>query len=334
MSKRTPWFAVACLLGLSAAPVGEARAQATNYPTGPVRIISDSSAGSTVDVVLRLIAEGMSQHWGQQVLIVNYAGAAGAIAARNASQATPDGYTLFAPATSLFLAVPGKAPNLPLMVPRDFVAIGYTVDQPLAIAVWPGLGVKSLPELIALAKQKPGQLSYAVTGVGRLTHMTGELLQIRTGISLQMVPYSTGTAQAYTDVIAGRIPIVIEGYASMAGAAQAGTVKAIAVASPKRLPGIDVPTVGETLPGFVASGWQAVVAPLRTPDAVINKVAAALNAALENPDIKAKIAARGSYTRVLTPAETTAFIRAQQEQWKPALDRVAQQLQQAPPPKK
>src|SRR6516162_6872873 len=114
------------LLSVSVVP-GETHVQ-TDYPTAPVRIISDSSPGSTVDVVLRLIADGMSQYWGQQVLVINHAGAAGAIAARNAAQAAPDGYTLFAPSTSLFLAVPGKAPNLPLMVPRDFVAIGYTVD--------------------------------------------------------------------------------------------------------------------------------------------------------------------------------------------------------------
>ena len=313
------------LLSVSVVP-GETHVQ-TDYPTAPVRIISDSSPGSTVDVVLRLIADGMSQHWGQQVLVINHAGAAGAIAARNAAQAAPDGYTLFAPSTSLFLAVPGKAPNLPLMVPRDFVAIGYTVDQPLAIGVWPKLDVETLPELISLAKQKPGQLSYAVTGVGRLTHMMGELLQIRTGIQLHMVPYSGGSTQAYTDVIAGRIPIVMEGYATMSGAVQSGAVTAIAIASPDRLPGIDVPTVGETLPGFVASGWQAVVAPLGTPQAIIDKAAAALRAALENREVRDKIAARGSYARVRTPTETVAFIRAQQEQWKPALERVAQQME-------
>lgn len=323
MGKRTPWIALTCLLGLSTAAT-DARAQATDYPRGPVRIISDSAPGSTVDVVLRIIADGMSQHWGQQVLIVNHPGAAGAIAARNAAQSEPDGYTLFAPATSLFLAVPGKAANLPLMVPRDFLAIGYTVDQPLAIGVSPQLGVNTLPALIALAKTRPGELSYAVTGVGRLTHMMGELVQLRSGIKLQMVPY-TGIAQAYTDVIGGRIAIVMEGYAGMAGAVQSGAIRAIAVASPQRLPNIDVPTVGETLPGFVASGWQAVVAPLGTPEGVIDKASIALRAALENRDIREKIAARGSYTRVMTPAETTAFIRAQQEQWKPALDRVAEQ---------
>jgi tripartite-type tricarboxylate transporter receptor subunit TctC len=325
MSKRAQWFALACLLGLSTAAIGEARAQATNYPNGPVRIISDSSPGSAVDVGLRIIADGMTKHWGQQVLIVDQPGAAGAIAARNAAQAAPDGYTLFAPATSLFLAVPGKAANLPLMVPRDFVAIGYTVDQPLAMGVWPKLGVKNLAELIEMAKQKPGQISYAVTGVGRLTHLLGELIQLRTGIKLQMVPYSGGSAQAFTDVIAGRIPVVIEGYTGMSGAFQSNTIMPLAVASPKRLPGIDLATVAETLPGVVASGWQAVVAPLGTPEAIINKASECLRVALEMPEVRDKLASRGSYARAMTPAEAVAFIRAQQEQWKPALERVAAQ---------
>lgn len=322
MSKQARWFALACLLGLSTTAASGV-ATAADYPTGPVRIISDSSPGSAVDVGLRIIADGMSRHWNQQVLIVNQPGGAGAISARNAAQATPDGYTLFAPALSLFLALPGKAANLPLMVPRDFVAVGFTVDQPLAIGVWPGLGVKTLPQLIEMAKNKPGQISYAVTGVGRLTHLMGELIQIRTGIKLQMVPYSGGSSQAFADVMAGRIPIVMEGYTGLSGAFQSGGILPLAVASPKRLPGVDVPTVAEAIPGVVASGWQAVVAPLGTPDDVINKASEGLRAALDMPDVRDKLAARGSYARPLSPSETAALIQEQQQQWKPALERVA-----------
>jgi tripartite-type tricarboxylate transporter receptor subunit TctC len=291
-----------------------------------VRIISDSSAGSAVDVGMRIIADGMSKHMGQQVLIVNQPGGAGAIAARTASQAPADGYTLFAPALSLFLAVPGKAPNLPLMVPRDFAAVGFTVDQPLAIGVSPALGVGTLAEFIELAKKRPGEISYGVTGVGRLTHLTGELLQLRTGIKLQMVPYSGGSAQAFADVVAGRIPVVIEGYTGLSPHFESGQIKALAVASPKRLPNApNVPTVAETLPGLIASGWQAVLAPLATPEPVVRKASDALRASLESAEVKDKLAARGSFARPLTPAETTALIREQQEQWKPALDRVAEQ---------
>jgi tripartite-type tricarboxylate transporter receptor subunit TctC len=312
------------LLAMAAADV--ARAQA-DYPTGTVRMISDSSPGSAVDTGLRLIAEGMGRHWKQQVVIVNQAGAAGAISATTAAQAAPDGYTLYAPALSVFLAVPGKAPNLPVMVPRDFLAVGYTVDQPLAIAVSPKLGVKSLPELIELAKKKPGELSYAVTGVGRLTHLTGELLQLRTGIKLQMVPYTGNSAQAIADVYAGRIPIMIEGYTGLAPAFQSGNLIPLAVGAGKRLPSVpDLPTIAEAVPGLIASGWQAVLVPKGTPEAIIAKASAALRVALEMPEVKEPLAKRGSFTRPMTPAEVTAFIRDQQELWKPAIERIAQQM--------
>lgn len=126
-------------------------------------------------------------------------------------------------------------------------------------------GINSLPELIAQARKEPGSISYAATGVGRLTHLTGELLQIRGNIKLQMVPYSGGSAQSLADVTAGRVSLVIEGYAGLAGAYASGQLKALAVASEKRLPHVpDLPTVAETLPGFVSVGWQCVVAPVGT----------------------------------------------------------------------
>jgi tripartite-type tricarboxylate transporter receptor subunit TctC len=216
-------FTLTCLLGLLLAG-GTARAQ-TDYPSKPVRIISDSAPGSAVDVGLRIIADGLSQHSGQQVIVENRPGAGGAISAKAAAGAPPDGYTLYAPAFSVFLAVPGKAPNLPLVLPRDFLPVGYTVDQPIAIGVSPELGVNTLSELIALAKKRPGEISYGVTGVGRLTHLTGELLQIRADIKLQMVPYTGGSAHALSDALGGRIGMVIEGYTGLAGAFQSGQLK-------------------------------------------------------------------------------------------------------------
>lgn len=319
-------LALAFLTGLSIAVAGHALAQG-NYPDRPVRIISDSSPGSAVDVGLRVIAEGMSQHWNQQVVVVNQAGAAGAVSARVASQAAPDGYTLYGPALSVFLAVPGKAPNLPVMVPRDFAAVGYTVDQPLAIAVSPKLGVNTLAELIELAKKKPGELSYAVTGVGRLTHLTGELLQLRTGIKLQMVPYTGNSAQAMADVYAGRIPIMIEGYTGLAPAFESGNLKALAVGAGKRLPNNpNLPTISETIPGMVASGWQAMLAPNGTPEPIIKAASEGLRASLNMAQVRDRLAARGSFVRPMSPEEVTAFIRDQQALWKPAIERIADQM--------
>jgi len=232
------------LLAMLAAHAASAQ---TDYPNNPVRLLSDSGPGSAADAGLRIVADGMGRYWKQQVVIVNQPGAAGSVSATVASQAAPDGHTLYAPTLSLFLAVPGKAPKLPLMVPRDFAAVGFAFEQLLAIAVSPKLGIKTLQELIDLARKKPGELSYVVTGAGRLTHLTGELLQLRTGIKLQMVPYSGNSAQAITDVYAGRIPLIIDGYTGLVPAFQSGALVPLAVGAARRLPSApDLPTIAET----------------------------------------------------------------------------------------
>jgi tripartite-type tricarboxylate transporter receptor subunit TctC len=310
------------LLALMAADAAWAQ---TDYPNGPVRLISDSGPGSAADTGLRIVADGMSRSWKQQVVIVNQPGAAGSVSATVASQAAPDGYTFYAPTLSLFLAVPGKAPNLPLMVPRDFAAVGYAFEQLLVIAASPQLGIRTLPELIDLARQKPGELSYAVTGVGRLTHLTGELLQQRTGIKLQVVPYSGNSAQAITDVYAGRIPIMIDGYTGLVPAFQSGTLVPLAVGAARRLPNVpDLPTIAETAPDLIASSWMAVLAPNGTPEPTIAKASETLRAALEMADVREPLAVRGSFVHPMSPDELTAFIRDQQLLWKPAIEQIAQ----------
>jgi tripartite-type tricarboxylate transporter receptor subunit TctC len=327
VNKSTHWLKLAPFWLLAIAIAGTAHGQPA-YPSKPVRIISDSAPGSAVDVSLRIVADGLSQHWGQQVVVMNHPGAGGAISARVAAEASPDGYTLYSPALSVFLAVPGKAPNLPLMLPRDFVPIGLTAEQPMFIGAAASLGVKNLPELIALAKQKPGAITYAVSGVGRLTHLTGELLQLKTGIKLQIVPYTGGSAHAVSDILGGRVQMLIEAYSGAAGAYQSGVLKALAVASAQRLPGFaDVATVTETLPGFVATGWQVLVAPVGTAEAMVRKASDDLRAVLVKPEVKDKLAARGAYVRPTSAAEALAWVRGQQEMWKPALDQVAKQQQ-------
>src|SRR5262249_1145496 len=140
-------------------------------------------------------AEGLGKIWKQQVVTVNHPGGGGSIGARAAAEAVPDGYTIYMPVLATFVARPGIAPNLPLQVPRDFVVLGFTAENPMFFAVNPALGVNTLAELIALAKKKPGEITYATTGVGRLTHLTGELLQMRADIKLLLVPYNGGRAR-------------------------------------------------------------------------------------------------------------------------------------------
>ncbi len=321
MTARRYWIGLA-VLGLLAWPVG-AHAQAVKYPEKPVTIISDAPPGSTPDVDARFIADGLSKVWGQQAVIINHAGANGSLAARAASEAPPDGYTLFMPALSTFVALKSMAPNLPIMLPRDFLPIGFTAENPMFVAVSPSLGVSTLPELIALAKKKPGTISIAVTGVGRLTHLTGLLLQQRAGIELLPVPYNAGPAAALSDVGSGRVSMIIEGFSGIVGAVKAGQVKLIAVAASKRLPQFpDLPTVAETIPGFSATGWQVLVAPLGTPEPIIKKVEADLAKVVDDPDFQKRLANVGSYSYAMNAKEAQAFVDQQQATWLPVLQKI------------
>jgi tripartite-type tricarboxylate transporter receptor subunit TctC len=320
------WFRIVglCLMALPAATA--VHAQAGNYPSKTVTIISDAAPGSTPDVDARFVAEGLTKAFGQQFIVVNHPGANGSIAAHAATDAAPDGYTLFMPALSTFVALPSVAPNLPLKLPRDFVPIGYTAENPMFVAVNPKLGVSTLPQLIALAKAEPGTISIAVTGVGRLTDLTGLLLQDRADVKLLPVPYSGGPAAALADVGSGRVSMIIEGYSGIVGAVKAGQVKLIAVASPERLPQFpDLPTVAETLPGFAALGWQVLVAPNGTPAPIVSKVSDVLAKVVSDADFKKRLANIGSYSRAMTPEQTLAFVEKEQQTWFPVLQKVSTQ---------
>jgi tripartite-type tricarboxylate transporter receptor subunit TctC len=309
---------------LTLPPAPAARAQAGNYPEKPVTIIADAAPGATPDVDARFVAEGLSKIWGQQVIVINHPGANGSIAARTATEAAPDGYTLFMPALSTFAALPSVAPNLPLKLPRDFIPIGYTAENPMFFAVTPSLGVSTLPELIALAKKEPGKISIAVTGVGRLTHMTGLVFQDRADIKLLPVPYNGGPAAALADVAGGRVSMIIEGYSGIVGSVKAGQVKLIAVASRERLPQFpDLPIVAEAIPGFSATGWQVLVAPLGTPAPIISKVSADLAKVVSDPDFKKRLSNIGSYSRAMTPEQVLAFVQKEQDTWLPVLQKIS-----------
>ena len=216
--------------------------------------------------------------------------------------------------------------NAPAHNPQTFekllpYAIALGVDEP-----WRAAFADVLTEQPEWASGTAGGMAGVMAGVGRMTHLTGELLQIRGDIKLQVIPYTGGAAQALSDIVAGRISMIVEGYAGMAGIYQAGTLKPLAVGSAQRLEEApQIPTVAETLPGFVAAGWQVVVAPNGTPEAVVRKVSADLRQVLTKPDMVSRLSLRGSYPRVMTAAETEAFVREQQQLWKPAMERIAGQ---------
>jgi tripartite-type tricarboxylate transporter receptor subunit TctC len=310
--------------GAAMLPAVSRVARAQDYPSKPVRIITHSAPGGAPDALLRIIGDGLSRIWGQQVVVLNNPGAGGSVAARAAASATPDGYTLYMPASSAFVALSGVQANLPLNVPKDFVPVGFMGEQPFFFCVAPALGVATIAEFIDLAKKKPGEIAYAATGRGTLSHLAGQALQDKAGIKLLMVPYLGGTAQALNDVITGRVPMVIDGYSALAGALEGGNVKALAVGSSRRLPEFpNVPSVAELIPGFNSRGWLALVAPLGTPDPIVRKLNADLRMAVTEPATKAKLESTGNYAIPMTPAELLDFINAEQQMWKPTLENIA-----------
>ena len=321
-------FSLASLCTLVAP--GTARAQ-SDYPNKPVRIVVDSAAGSANDATSRIIADKLSRIWGQQVLTLNQPGAGGGISAKVASQSPNDGYTLYMPATSPFLALPGApgvAPNLPIELPRDFVPISLVLEQPLFIGASHKSGITSIADVIRMAKAKPGEVTYAATGRGRLTHLTMELLQARTGITLQLIPYAGGPAQAMNDVMSNRVQLVLDGYAGIAPAIKGNLIKGIASTAAKRPRGFeDLPTIAETVPNLTVGAWNVMVAPLGTPDAVVRKVNADLRVALDDPEVNAKLAANGAFVRHLTPDEVTAFVQNEQKTWRPILEKVRREAE-------
>jgi tripartite-type tricarboxylate transporter receptor subunit TctC len=304
-------------------------AQAQDYPRKPVRLIVDSAAGSANDATARILGDKLSKIWDQQVIVLNQPGAGGAIAARFASQQPNDGYSLYLPSTSTFLALPGGvgvAPNMPVELPRDFASVGFVLQQPIFIGASHKSGITSMSQLIEMAKQKPNEITYAATGRGRLTHLTMELLQTRTGIKLQLVPYAGGPAQAMNDVMSGRVHLVLDAYAGLAAAIKGDLVKGIGHSAEERLPGLEnIPPVADTIPKFFVGAWTIMLAPSGTPDPVIRKVSKDLWTALNDPEVKNKYQANGAFIKFMSPEETTKFVQDEQTTWRPILEQVARE---------
>jgi tripartite-type tricarboxylate transporter receptor subunit TctC len=313
----------ATALGLVATASAGRAAGPTIFPAQPVKIVIQAPAGNGPDVTARILAERLTQLWGQQVLVINRPGAGGLIAAQAAASAQPDGYTLYMPSSSTFLVLPASHATLPVDLDRDFARIGMVVESPLAIAAAPSFGIDSVPELIARAKQRPGDIMYAALARGTLPHLTSELFQRRAGIEMRYISYS-GTSQALQDVMGGRLSLVFDGLGALAGVIQSGTVKLLATTGQERLPHLpQVATVAETIPGFVALSWHPLLAPTGTPAHVLDKVSADLRAVLADASLQERLRKNGGTVRPMSPAEVSAFIQSERQKWKPIVEEVA-----------
>jgi len=323
MATRRVQLAVGVLCTLVIATAASPAARTQSYPPGPVKIIVGVGPGASPDVISRVVADHLGRLWGQQVVVLNQPGAGGALAIRAAGNAPPDGATLYLALASNFIALPEMQANLPFDVARDFVPIGYVGEHPMLIAASPTLGVSTLPELIALAKKRPGELNIAAGNRGSILHFTAEWLRSASGIDAALVHYP-GAPQALTDILGGRVHAIVDAASGLAGSISGGSIKALAVASEQRLPTQPgLPTVAETLPGFMAMGWFALMAPPKTPDAIARKVSDDLRTVLERPEFKQRFLDLGTYQRPMSPAELAAFIADQQRIWKPVITETA-----------
>ena len=305
------WIAGACL----AVVAGSAMAQA-NFPDRAIRFVVPYPPGGFTDLLARTLAPKMTESLGQPIVIENRGGGGSTIGTDAVAKADPDGYSIllvapdFAINESLFASLPYRATD-------DFRAVSLAAYSPMAVVVHPSLGVDSIQELVALAKQKPGALNYGSGGNGTGAHLATELFKTRAGIDMQHIPFK-GNGPALNALLSGEVPIMFLQIAVAAPHIQAGKLKALAVPGGTRsevLP--DVPTLAETVaPGFDVRPWFGVVAPKATPDPVIQKLNAAVTAALNDPEVSRSLAARGAQVAPTTPAEFDAFIAAEVPLWR------------------
>jgi tripartite-type tricarboxylate transporter receptor subunit TctC len=311
-------------LSVLAMPAVSARAAGSGYPAKPVSIITPAPAGVGPDVIARTIASELAQKWNQQVLVINKPGAGGLLGLRAAAEASADGYHFYLPLSSTFVTLPQRFHDLHVDLNRDFIPIALIGEQPMVITANAKTGIGSLPELVALAKARPGKLLYGAPQ-GSLPHLTGELLKERAGIDLRFVPYSN-MREAMQDAVAGTLQVYIESIAGVAGHIKAGTLKGLAVASSQRLPDHpELPTAQESLPqirSFEARGWFALVAREGTASEILHKVGADLRAVLTENVVEQRFRALGTYVRQMSPAQLAAFIRSEQALWRPVVRRV------------
>jgi len=304
-------IAIAALVAVMAAGPS---AVAQDYPTRAVRIIVPFPAGGSADAVPRIVGDWLSRKWGQPVVIENRPGAGGNIGAELAYKAEPDGYTLL------------SAPPPPLVInqnlysrlnfdPTRFERIAVLVRIPNSLVVTPKFSPKSVAEVIAYAKANPGKINSATQGNGTTSHLTSEMFQMMAGVKFQNVPY-TGTAPALNDLVAGSVEIMFDNLGVSLQLVNGDKLRLLAVASPKRIASLpNVPTIAETLPGFESEAFYAMVAPPKTPAAIVNKLNADINEALRQGELAPRFAALSAVTVGGTPKETADYMRAETERW-------------------
>jgi tripartite-type tricarboxylate transporter receptor subunit TctC len=313
-------LAAALLLALAS----PARAQ--DYPNRPVKIIVPFPAGGTADAMPRLIGEWLQRKWGQPVVIENKAGAAGNIGAAEFAKSDPDGYTLLSAPPPPLVINQSLYPKLNFD-PATFEPIIIISRVPNSLVVNPKVTAKSVAEFIAQAKAQPGRITSATQGNGTTSHLTSEMFQMMAGVKFQHVPYR-GSAPALQDLVGGTVDVMFDNLGVSLSLVKSGNLRLLAVATPKRMASLpDVPTIAETLPGFDSAAWYAVVAPPKTPAAIVNRINADINEALRDPALLARLPDFSAEPIGGTPAETAAYMREEVGRWRKVIETAGVKLE-------
>jgi tripartite-type tricarboxylate transporter receptor subunit TctC len=300
--------------GAAVLPAVSRLARADGYPTRPVRLVVGFAAGSTTDILARLMAQWLSTRLGQPFAVENRPGAGGNIGAETVVRSTADGYTLL-------MVPPAVAANAALYEHltfnfiRDIAPVAGVVRVPNVVEVNPSLPVKTVPELIAYAKANPGKVSFASAGIGTASHLAGQLFNARTGANLQHVPYR-GDGPAMTDLIGGQVQVGFATMTASIGHIRGGQLRPLAVTTVKRSDALpEVPSVSDFVPGFEASSWFGMAAPRETPADIVASLNREVNAGLADPTIKARIADMGGMALTGSPADFGKLIADETEKW-------------------
>lgn len=286
---------------------------AQSYPNRPIRVVVPFTAGSASDLLARMIAPKLLDAWGQQVVVDNRPGAGSTIGTQLVAAATPDGHT-FLLNSSAFAGAASIYPKLPYDTYKDFTPVTLVAGNPLVMVVSPSLGVKSVKDLIALARSQPGKVTYGSSGIGSGTHFGAELFAYTAKITVVHVPYK-GVPEQVTDTISARIHYSVPPILAAAPLVRDGKLLAIGVTSRERAPMLpDIPTVAEAgVPGYEYDGWFGIIAPAKTPAPIIDKLGREIVRIVESPDYKDRVAAMGGSARHCTPEEFSQLIRKEIE---------------------
>ena len=289
-------------------------AHAQTWPAKPVRIIVPFPPGGGTDLVARAVAQKLTDALGQTFIVDNRGGAGGTIGSEAAAKAPADGYTLGMAASSTHGAAPALYPKLGYDPLKDFAPVTLVVTTPFVMVVHPALPAKTAKDLIALAKAQPGKLNYGSAGTGSSNHLTVEMFDMMAQVKTTHVPYK-GAGPALVDLMGGQVDFMINDMSSLIGHVNAGKLRALAVTSSKRNPRLDVPALAETVPGYEAEAWYGVLAPAKTPTAIVSKLHDEIVKALRTTDLADRLKGQGLDPVGSTPQEFLAFMQRDIAKW-------------------